>query len=34
MPSPRQLYYDKRAQTLVKNLQSRHFGACYCATKE
>jgi len=34
MSTPRELYYEKRAQTLVKNLQSRHFGACYCATRE
>jgi L-lactate utilization protein LutB len=27
-------YYDKRATLLVKNLQSRHFEAYYCATKE
>ena len=27
-------YYEKRAQVLIKNLQSRHFEACYCATKE
>ena len=27
-------YYDKRAALLVKNLQSRHFEAYYCATKE
>lgn len=27
-------YYAKRAQTLVKNLKSRHFDAWYCATKE
>jgi hypothetical protein len=27
-------YYDKRGATLVKNLQKRHFGAVYCATKE
>lgn len=27
-------YYDKRAAMLVKNLQSRHFEAYYCATKE
>lgn len=25
---------EKMAQVLVKNLQSRNFGACYCATKE
>lgn len=34
MTSPKQQYFDKRAEALVKNLQSRHFGACYCATKE
>ena len=27
-------YYDKRGALLVKNLQSRHFEAHYCATKE
>ncbi len=27
-------YYEKRAQVLIKNLQSRHFEAYYCATKE
>lgn len=27
-------YYNKRAQVLVKNLQSRHFDAYYCETKE
>ena len=26
------MYYDKRAQVLVKNLQKRHFGAYYCET--
>lgn len=34
MVTPKQLYYEKRAATLVKNLQSRHFGACYCATAQ
>ena len=34
MTSPKQQYYDKRAELLIKNLKSRHFGACYCATKE
>ena len=34
MSSPKQQYFAKRAEVLVKNLQSRHFGACYCATKE
>ena len=28
------MYYDKRAQVLVKNLQKRHFGAYYCETAE
>ena len=27
-------YYDKRGALLVKNLQSRHFEAYYCSTKE
>ena len=27
-------YYDKRGALLVKNLQSRHFDAWYCSTKE
>lgn len=34
MPTPKQLYYEKRGQTLVKNLLSRHFDAWYCPTKE
>ena len=25
-------YYEKRGNILVKNLQSRHFEAYYCAT--
>ncbi len=33
MPTPKETYYEKRGQTLVKNLQKRHFEACYCATK-
>ena len=32
--TPRQLYYQKNGEQLVKNLQSRHFEAYYCATKE
>lgn len=28
------MYYDKRGPVLVKNLQSRHFEAYYCSTKE
>ncbi len=27
-------YFDKRGQVLVKNLQTRHFEAYYCATRE
>lgn len=27
-------YYEKRGNLLVKNLQSRHFEAYYCSTKE
>lgn len=34
MATPKELYYEKRGQILVKNLISRHFDACYCATKE
>lgn len=34
MNNPRQMYYEKRAQVLVKNLRERHFGAWYCADKE
>ncbi len=30
----RKIYYEKRAQILVKNLRSRRFEAYYCATKE
>lgn len=32
--TPKELYTHKRAQTLVKNLKSRHFGAIYCKTAE
>ena len=34
METPKQQYYDKRGNVMVKNLQSRHFDAYYCATKE
>ena len=34
MATPKQNYYDKRGKILVKNLQSRHFDAYYCATRE
>lgn len=34
MATPKELYYEKRAAILVKNLKSRHFEACYCPTKQ
>lgn len=34
MTEPKQKYYEKRGQILVKNLQSRHFEAYYCADRE
>lgn len=34
MATPKELYYEKRGQMLVKNLQSRHFEAYYCANRE
>ena len=34
MATPKEMYYEKRGQALVKNLQSRHFEAYYCANKE
>lgn len=34
MATPKQMYYEKRAQVLIKNLKGRHFDAYYCATKE
>ena len=33
MTDPKQKYYEKRGQILVKNLRSRHFDAYYCADK-
>jgi len=33
MATPKQLYYEKRGKILIKNLQSRHFDAYYCADK-
>lgn len=33
MADPKQKYYDKRGEVLVKNLQSRNFEAYYCADK-
>lgn len=34
MEAPVKMYYDKRAEILLKNLKSRHFDAYYCETKE
>ena len=34
MADPKQKYYEKRGQLLVKNLKARHFDAYYCADKE
>lgn len=34
MTTPEKLYYEKRAQVLIKNLKSRHFDAFYCDNKE
>lgn len=34
MTEMQKMYYDKRGAVLVKNLQSRHFEAYYCSTKE
>lgn len=34
MATPKEIFYEKRGAQLVKNLQSRHFDAYYCATKE
>lgn len=34
MATPRELYFEKRGQILVKNLKSRHFDAYYCCNKE
>lgn len=34
MATPKQLYYEKRGQVLVKNLRSRHFDAWYCEDRE
>lgn len=32
MPTPKELYYEKRGEILVKNLRGRHFEAYYCKT--
>lgn len=32
--TPKDLYYEKRAQVLIRNLRSRHFEAHYCENRE
>ena len=34
MATPKELYYAKRGEILVRNLTNRHFDAYYCATRE
>ena len=34
METARKTFYEKRGETLVKNLKSRHFDAYYCADKQ
>ncbi len=34
MLEPKNMYYTKRAELLIKNLKNRHFDAYYCATRE
>ena len=34
MADPKQKYYEKRSQVLLKKLRSRHFEAYYCASRE
>lgn len=34
MENATKCFYEKKGQTLVKNLKSRHFDAYYCATRE
>ena len=34
MVEPKKMYYNKRAELLIKNLRSRHFDAYYCEDKE
>lgn len=34
MTDPKQEYYNKRAQVLLKNLHSRHFDAFFCTNRE
>ena len=34
MATPKEIFYEKRGAQMMKNLQSRHFDAFYCATRE
>lgn len=34
MADPKQMYYEKRAQVLIRNLRSRQFEAYYCQSRE
>lgn len=34
MVEPKMKYYEKRAQKMIKSLESRHFEAYYCTTRE
>lgn len=34
MATPKEMYYEKRGQILVKNLQSRHFEAYFCRSSK
>ena len=34
MATPKEMYYEKRAQVLVRNLKNRKFEAYYCPTSE
>lgn len=34
MATAKEMFYEKRGKLLVRNLNSRHFDAYYCATKE
>lgn len=33
MATPKEQYYEKRAEILIRNLKKRHFDAYYCATR-
>lgn len=34
MAEPKELFYEKRAHSVIKHLKSRHFDAFYCATRQ